>query len=163
MPGPLNYTTTVAVERTLAEVQSMLGRSGAAAVATSYEPDGTPSGVQFVLRLSGGEYAYALPVDVAAMHRALLAAEKRGDFRGSKKAAGTFTSTAQARRVAWRVVKDWLEAQLALIAAGQARVEQVMLPYLRVDAEHTLFESWAERTLSLPAPGGDLSAAGPTR
>lgn len=149
MPGPLNYTTTIPVERTLSEVQAMLGRSGAAAVATTYE-DGAPSGVQFILRLSGAEHAYTLPVDVDAMHRALLAAEKRGDFRGNRKAAGAFSSPEHARRVAWRVVKDWLEAQLALIAAGQARVEQVMLPYLRVDADRTLYDAWVERTLALP-------------
>lgn len=154
MPGPLNYTTTVPVERTVGEVQAMLGRSGAAAVATTYDEDGTPAGVQFVLRLNGTEYAYVLPVDVAAMHRALLAAEKRGDLRGSRKAGGTFSSAAHARRVAWRVVKDWLEAQLALIAAEQARVDQVMLPYLRVTPEQTLYQAWAERSLALPS-GGD--------
>lgn len=151
MPGPLNYTTTVTVDRTVAEVQSMLGRSGAAAVATMYDPDGTPSGVHFMLRLNGTEYAFGLPVDVEAMHRALLEAEKRGDFRGSRKAAGTFSSKAHARRVAWRVVKDWLEAQLALVAAGQARVEQVMLPYLRVDPERSLYDAWAaQHALALP-------------
>jgi hypothetical protein len=141
---PLNYSTTVPVERTLAEIQAMLGRSGAAAVATTYDPDGTPSGVHFVLRLSGTEHAYVLPVDVDAMHRTLQAAERRGDFRGNRRAAGTFSSPEHARRVAWRVVKDWLEAQLALITAGQARLEQVMLPYLRVDPDRSLFDAWSE-------------------
>lgn len=143
MPGPLNYSTNVPVDRTLAEIQALLGRSGAAAVATTYA-DGTPTGVQFVLRLAGTEHAYMLPVDVDAMHRTLQAAERRGDFRGSRKAAGTFSSPAHARRVAWRVVKDWLEAQLALTSAGQARLEQVMLPYLRVDRDRSLFDAWSE-------------------
>lgn len=150
MPGPLNYTTTVPVERTLSEIQAMLGRAGAAAVATTYE-DGAPTGVQFILRLGDTEHAFRLPVDVTAMHQALLAAEKRGDFRGNRKAAGTFSSAANARRVAWRVVKDWLEAQLALVAAGQARIEQVMLPYLRVSPDQSLYDAWVEHALALPA------------
>jgi hypothetical protein len=141
MPGPLNYTTTVPVERTLAEIQALLGRSGAAAVATTYDGDGTPTGVMFTLRLGDTEHAYRLPVDVDAMHRTLQAAERRGDLRHG--ARGKYSTVAQARRVAWRVVKDWLEAQLALITAGQARLEQVMLPYLRVDDERSLYDAWS--------------------
>lgn len=143
---PLNYSTAVPVDRTLAEIQAMLGRSGAAAVATTYA-DGQPTGVQFALRLGGTEHGYVLPVDVDAMHRTLQAAERRGDFRGTRQAAGKFSSTDHARRVAWRVVKDWLEAQLALTAAGQARLEQVMLPYLRVGPDRSLFDAWSESAL----------------
>lgn len=35
----------------------------------------------------------------------------------------------QARRVAWRIIKDWLEAQLALYQPGQAEMAEVFLPY----------------------------------
>ncbi len=34
------------------------------------------------------------------------------------------------RDVAWRIVKDWLEAQLALLQSRQVKLEQVMLPYM---------------------------------
>jgi hypothetical protein len=35
----------------------------------------------------------------------------------------------QARRVAWRIVLHWLDAQLAMIQAGLVSLEQVFLPY----------------------------------
>jgi hypothetical protein len=34
-----------------------------------------------------------------------------------------------ARKVAWRIIKDWVAAQLALIEAEQATLAQVFLPY----------------------------------
>ena len=46
----------------------------------------------------------------------------------------------QARRVAWRIVFHWIDAQLAMIAAGLVRFEEVFLPYAQ-DAEGvTVFE-----------------------
>jgi hypothetical protein len=51
--------------------------------------------------------------------------------------------------VAWRVVLNWLEAQLALIAADMAKLDQVMLPYLAVDGG-TLYEIIRDQHLALP-------------
>ena len=36
----------------------------------------------------------------------------------------------QACRVAWRIIKDWLEAQMALIQTQQADLAEIFLPYL---------------------------------
>ena len=48
-------------------------------------------------------------------------------------------------RVAWRVAKDWLEACLALIAAQMTTIDTVMLPFLHVDGDKTLWEAYRER------------------
>lgn len=47
----------------------------------------------------------------------------------------------QASRVAWRVIKDWLEAQLAMIKAEMVTIDQVFLPYAQNEAGVTLYES----------------------
>ena len=44
-------------------------------------------------------------------------------------------------RVAWRILKDWVEAQLALIETGMVSVEQVFLPYCQSGNGETLFEA----------------------
>lgn len=59
----------------------------------------------------------------------------------------------QARMVAWRVLKDWLEAQLALIDAGIADLAQVMLPWVHVDHGKTLWEAYAEQQPAIEAGG----------
>jgi len=145
--GLLNYTTTVPVSRTINEMQDALGRAGARRVMVEYA-DGSPAALAFSLTTAHGQRLYTLPCDVAAVDRVLRAQEDAGVLRGMK---GRVT-TAQAERVAWRVLKDWLEAQLALVRTQMATVDQVMLPYLHVEAELTLYQAWkADEVRALPA------------
>jgi len=61
----------------------------------------------------------------------------------------------QATRTAWRILKDWLLAQSALIETGMATVEQVFLPYAQNASGLTLYEALIEKKfagLALPAP-----------
>lgn len=50
----------------------------------------------------------------------------------------------QSERVAWRVLKDWLDAQVSLIYIGQAKLEQIMLPYA-YDGKRSFYEIIKER------------------
>lgn len=145
--GLLNYTTSIAAARTINEMQAMLGRAGARRVMIEYA-EGKPAALAFSLPTVHGERLYTLPCDVAAVERVLRAQEDAGILRGMK---GRVTPE-QAERVAWRVLKDWLEAQLALVRTQMATVDQVMLPYLHVEADLTLYQAWAENeTRALPA------------
>lgn len=139
----LNYTTKVPVSRTVGEVQAMLAAHGANAVAVRYD-DGSPVGVSFVLPTPHGERAFTLPVDVPAVLRLLAEQARTGALRSAAPRGGWATPE-HAARVAWRVVKDWLEAQLAVIDAQMATLDQVMLPYLHVDGEVTLYQRYLER------------------
>ena len=47
----------------------------------------------------------------------------------------------QAKRVAWRIVKDWVEAQLAIIETQMVKPEQVFLPYAITQTGETLYET----------------------
>lgn len=46
----------------------------------------------------------------------------------------------QAVRVAWRIVKDWVVAQMALVDTGMVKTEEVFLPYLVTGNGQTLFQ-----------------------
>lgn len=140
----LNYSTTVPVHRTVGEVQAMLAQHGADAVATRYA-DKQPVGVSFQLATPHGPRTFALPVDVDAVRRLLVAQHRSGSIKAHVSKA-QITSPEHAARVAWRVVKDWLEAQLAIIEAQMATLDQVMLPYLVTSADgQTLYEAYRER------------------
>lgn len=134
----LNYTTKIPAARTISEIQAMLVRHGAAAVITHYE-QAKASGLSFTLQTPHGDRAFTLPVDVAAVHRLLTAQAK------DRKIEKRYAEAAHAERVAWRVLKDWLAAQLAIIEAQMATLDQVMLPYLHVDGQKTLYAAYAER------------------
>ena len=150
---PLNYTTAIPVTQTVGECQAILAAAGAASVAVHYE-DGHPSGLSFTLKTPHGTRAFTLPVDLEAMQRVLAQAEKDGQFAAAKKRAGTYSGREHAARVAWRVAKDWLEACLALIAARMATIDQIMLPFLHVDDERTLWEAYREREQAALEAGG---------
>jgi hypothetical protein len=47
----------------------------------------------------------------------------------------------QANQVAWRIVKDWTEAQLAMIEAGLVDVAQVFLPYAQDSAGNSVYDN----------------------
>ena len=47
----------------------------------------------------------------------------------------------QAVRVAWRIIKDWVEAQMALVDTSMVKTEEVFLPYMMVKGDKTLAET----------------------
>ncbi len=57
---------------------------------------------------------------------------------------------AQAERIAWRICKTWLEAQITLINLEQAKLEEVFLPYLALPSNNTLFETMERNQFLLP-------------
>lgn len=153
---PLNYTTTIPVTQTVGECQAILGSAGAASVAVHYQ-DAQPAGLSFSLVTPHGERAFTLPVNIDGVHQVLVTAERNGQFASLRKKQGTYTSREHAARVAWRVVKDWLEANLALVAAQMATIDEVMLPYLHVDGDRTLWQAYQEREQAALSAGANDS------
>lgn len=149
----LNYTTQIAASKTIGEVQALLAKHGAVRIAIDYA-DGAPSGLTFALTTPHGPRLFTLPVDVDAMHRLLIAESRAGRLRGGK-SRSIMESRGQAERVAWRVIKDWLAAQLALVQTQMAAIDQVMLPYLHADRSgRTLYAAYRDRENVLALEGG---------
>lgn len=144
----LNYTTTKTVDTTVGELTKMLSRRGVASIATRFDEDGEPDGLAFDLRTPHGIRGFLLEVNVEGMH-ALLYTDPAVLRRGKQ-----FTTVQHARKVAWRVVRDWLEAQLALVDADMATMDQVMLPYLLVAPDVTLYDRYVEREQAALESGG---------
>lgn len=141
----VKYTTTISASKTVGEMQAMLAEAGAQRIAVDYE-NGCPSGLTFALDTPHGMRVFALPVRIDEMHRLLLRKERNGELRSGTKAVRS--SREQAERVAWRIMKDWLGAQLALIESSMVEMTEVMLPYLRVDdTGRTLADAYQEKEL----------------
>lgn len=144
MTAVVNYTTAVPVEQSLAEMQKRLAGSGASHIGVSYE-DGDPVALTFMLLGPHGPRHFTVPVHVDAMQRLLREQEAAGKFKSLRKAKGHFTTREHAARVAWRVMKDWLAATLAIVEADMLRLDEVMLPYLMVNPDQTLAMAYRER------------------
>ena len=139
---PLNYTTRIPAKRTVQECLSLLAEAGADAVAAQYR-DKQPVGLSFRIDTPAGPRDFTLPVNVAGVRKMLTAQYAAGQLRGGRSEAA-WTGTEHAANVAWRVVKDWVEAQMAIIAAEMATLDQVMLPYLQVGDGRTLYGAYLE-------------------
>lgn len=51
-----------------------------------------------------------------------------------------------------RIAKDWLEAQLAILATEMVTFDQVMLPYMRALDGRTMWELYLDEQLPALAP-----------
>jgi len=149
----LNYTTKISALKTVGEIQGMLAEHGAGRIAVDYE-DGGPAGLTFSLTTPHGPKLFSLPVDVRAMHRLLVSEYNAGKLRSGGVNLAVLTSRGHAERVAWRVMKDWLQAQLALVQTQMVQIDQVLLPYLHVDGDTTLYAAYRERENALVIEGG---------
>jgi hypothetical protein len=154
----LNYTTTIAAEKTLGEVQGLLSRNGASRVSVHYDPDGVPVGLEFHIKTAQDERDYQLPLDLEAVLRLLDRASRERDPAGRRPLPASWVTREHAARVGWRVIKDWVEAQLALVAIGLASLDEVMMPYQIVDGgpigHVRLYQAWqAHQQLPKPAEG----------
>lgn len=134
-----NYTTGIKAEKTVAEIQAMLARAGANAVLIEYGPDAVLTAVSFKIETPYGIVGFCLPANV---DKTLAVLQRQRVPKGLQTAE-------QAARVAWRIIKDWVAAQLALVETEMVSVDQVFLPYALTDGKETLYERLLEGNLKL--------------
>jgi hypothetical protein len=139
----LNYTTTIDESKTVQEIQKLLAGAGAVAMRTEFDKTGAITAVSFEIPTSYGMQNYSLPANVDGVLGVMEKQKKEGKTRRA-------VSRAQATRAAWRIVKDWLEAQLALVESNQVTVDQIMMPHLMVRPGVSLYSMMVEQRLQLP-------------
>ena len=55
----------------------------------------------------------------------------------------------QAERVAWRILKDWIEVQMALLDIKMVTAEEIFLPYIIDQSGRTIYERLEEKQFLL--------------
>lgn len=133
----LNYTTCIDAEKTVSEIQRILAKAGALAIMLEYE-SGIISGVSFKIATEFGPTGYTLPCDTAAVLK-ILDRQMR-----DRKVPPRLVNKEQAARVGWRIIKDWIEAQLALVETRMVTLDQVFLPYARTNTGVTVYQRYLE-------------------
>ncbi|MGV3588579.1 MAG: hypothetical protein ACO1OF_16355 [Adhaeribacter sp.] len=127
----LNYTTKISASKTVGEIQELLTQAGARRVIVDNNLEREPVSISFQIEITEGVPVYfSLPCNWEGVLAALV----------KDKVDSRYRNPDQAKRVAWRVVKDWIEAQLAIIYAQQATLLQVFLPYAQTKDGNTLYD-----------------------
>ena len=133
----LNYTTKVSVHDSVGEIQKQLAKHGARRIMQEYDENGMVTTLSFQIETPAGFRAIRLPSNVDAVMKVLNRQKVKAD-------------RAQAERVAWRIIKDWVEAQMAILETEMVQMDEIFLPYMLDNTgEHTLYEALREKQFLL--------------
>lgn len=124
----LNYTTSISVDKTVAEIQQILSQCGDISVLTSYDR-GIPSSISFRIEAHGGTLSFLLPAKIDNVLAILKSCAISKPLKTREQAA----------RVAWRIIKDWVEAQVALVRAEQVELAEAFFPFVQLPSGETLY------------------------
>ena len=127
----LNYTTTIDAHKTLGEIQRLLATHGARGVLVEYDGAGNPVALAFQIDAGGQMLRYRLPCRHQAVYRQL-----QGDLRTTR----AQRTEAQALRVAWRILRDWVEAQIAVVESQMIEMSEAFFQYSLTDNGQTVYE-----------------------
>lgn len=128
----LNYTTKIDPDKTAQEIAKCLSLHGASAVLTEYdEKEQIVSAISFIIKMGEQQMKFRLPCDWHPVFEIL---------KNDDKVPRNFKDKYQAVRTAWRIVKDWVEAQMALVETQMVTTAQVFLPYAVMKDGKTLSE-----------------------
>lgn len=133
----LNYTTKVDIFTTLGQIEGMLVKHGARSILKDYDSDGRVVAVSFQINTPVGMQAVRLPANVEAVQKVLAKQKVKCDYE-------------QAERVAWRIVKDWVEAQMAILEREMVTMDEIFLPYMIADVGgNTMYQLFTSKALQI--------------
>lgn len=132
----LNYTTKVDVYATLGVIQGQLVRHGARKIMQDYDGQGRIVALSFLVDTPAGPRGIRLPANVDAVHAVLIRQKVKCDRE-------------QAERVAWRIVKDWVEAQMAILESEMVQMDEIFLPYMTDNSGQTMYQAYLNNQLML--------------
>lgn len=137
-----NYTTQVPANRSIQEIQDALVRHGAVGMIYRYEKGtGKIEALEFGLEVKGRGVAFSLPVN----WRKFEAVLKQQEVRRANDEEYVY-------RVAWRCIRDWVMAQLALYETEIVELPQVFLPFATGRDGKTIYEQVTSGNLLLGSP-----------
>lgn len=126
-----NYTTKVPANRSVQEIQEMLQKGGATGVILEYEKGtGRIHGIAFKMDISGQTAIFSLPIKWREAGKVM-------QNEGNNKAY----DEDYCYRVAWRIIRNWLEQQMALIEIQMVDMQEIFLPYAVQKDGRTFYEN----------------------
>ncbi len=120
-----NYTTTIAAEKSVSQIQDLLRKKGARRVLVDYDEKGNPEAVAFEVELAQMQ---GPPLRLPFRIRARPEAMKRCLW-ADPNVPRRYRTLEQAERVAWRLVYNWIDVQMAFVEAGQAAMAELLLGF----------------------------------
>lgn len=138
----LNYTTQIDVYKTVAEIERILSEHGVMSIMKQYE-DGQVVSLSFLIDDGEKKIPVRMPIRVDECLKVMQKQKKEHPKMQIK------ATKEQASKVAWRIMKDWIEVQMALLEINMVRFEEIFLPYIETTGGKTIYEKLEERKFLL--------------
>ena len=133
-----NYTTSIPANRSINEIEQLLLDFGADEFMKK-TGNGRFVELYFSMNIDGKKIPFKLPANIEKVAKYLAEEYNKKSVRKTK-APEDFAD--QAYNTAWRVIKDWVHAQLSIIATEMVKAEEVFLPYVMFGDGRTLGEKY---------------------
>lgn len=134
------YTTTIEAGKTVGEIQQFLASHGAKKIVIDYDDDNNPFAITFMVMVKLNPMFFSLPSKYDGVLKAM---DK------DKSVPAKLRTKEQALRVSWRIIKDWIVAQMSIIEAELASMEEVFLPYAVTKDGETFFNKLEKSNFKL--------------
>ena len=129
------------MEKTVGQIQGILAQAGAAAIMVEYDAEKILTSVSFQIDYEGSRVSFRLPARLDPVYVIL---------QNDPSIPRRLRSREQAARVAWRIIKNWVEAQLAIIEAEQVEMVEAFLPFAQnPKTGETVFRQLANNNFAL--------------
>lgn len=146
--GKLNFTTQIAAEKTIGEIYAILMKAKAQEI--SFENgNGSTTAVKFCIKFLENPLWFRLAPNVDGVYKAMERDNVQPRYRNKTQALNT----------AWRIMKDAIEAQMAIVQSNQGEIAEVFLPYAYdLESGRTVFAHFKDnrqKQLTAGNPGKD--------
>lgn len=131
-----NYTTKIDPLISIGEIQAALAQHGARKMMIEYDQKGEPEGIAFAIEYQGNLLGFQLPAHIEGVKHVFTLQKVKADNE-------------QAKRTAWRNIRDWILAQMAFVESGNATMEEIFLPFIRDGEGNTLYNTFQSGRLLL--------------
>lgn len=122
-----NYQSESPLPNIFSTIEKSLATHGAKQITRDYDGQGKVTAIAFVIETARGKVAVKLPARfdrVEAIFR-----EQGYKYKPD-----------QPYRTAWATIRDWVEAQLAILDWEMVKLEEIFLPYMVTKTGQTFFE-----------------------
>lgn len=131
----LNYTTKVNAFRTVNEIQQILIGAKARAVLIEYDDEGVPTSISFKVDTKHGLMSFRMSSHADGVYAVMQ----------NENVDKKYKTLERSHWIAWRIVKDWIEAEMARINSGQAEMAEVFLAYAQNEAGTTIYDTLVDK------------------
>lgn len=139
-----NYTTTIDANKTILEVEGILLKFGAQGIYKEYQGTKVNS-ITFFINKNGQRIPFKIPMSIEKSRRVVENAVKEGKL--PRKFLQEPLRSDQGERIAWRIIKDWIDSQLSLLEMHFADAIEILLPYAYNPVEDkTMYQRFMEHS-----------------